>query len=149
MPELHGKCRTPEYTCWGGMLNRCHNPSQNGHVYLQGSGVTVCAAWLVFENFYADMGDKPDPDMVLTRIDPDGDFCPANCIWAAPGVGQHNDKLRSNNTTGVKGVYRTSRGKWQAAITIEAKRKHLGTYDTIGEAAAKRREAEEQYWRLA
>ena len=146
MPTKHGKCGTSEYVSWGGMINRSAHPSQKGFESLQDKGVIVCDAWLTFDGFYADMGEKPEAAMVLTRLDPDGDFCPSNCLWAENGVNQHNDKLRRNNTTGVKGVYLTARGKFQAAITIEAQRKHLGTYDTIGEAAGARKDAEVKYW---
>ena len=146
MAEKHGKCGTPEYVSWGAMINRCAHPSQRGHNSLHSNGIKVCDAWFDFEAFYADMGSKPDETMVLTRMDPDGDFCPENCIWAAYGVNQHNRKLRTNNTTGVKGVYLTPRGNYQAAIHIDAKRKHLGTFDTLGEAAGARKEAEDLYW---
>lgn len=146
MATKHGKCGTSEYYSWGGMINRCAHPSQRAYDSLQSKGVTVCDAWRTFDGFFADMGLKPEAGLVLTRIDPDGDFCPANCRWDVAGVNQHNDKLRLNNTSGVKGVYRTSRGKWQAAITIESKRKHLGTFDTIEEAAGVRKEAEALYW---
>ena len=146
MPEKHGKCGTAEYISWGGMVNRCQHASQRGYDSLQSHGVKVCDDWLTFEGFYADMGSKPDGEMVLTRLDPHADFAPANCIWADPGVNQRHDRLRTNNTSGVKGVYRTSRGKWQAAIHIDSKRKHLGTFDTIDEAADARKEAEKEYW---
>ena len=146
MPIKHGKCGTSEYLSWGGMINRCSHASQRGFNSLQSNGVKVCDAWLTFEGFYADMGSKPHNEMVLTRINPDGDFAPENCVWAEYGVNQHNDKLRTNNTSGVKGVYRTQRGKFQAAIYVEAKRIHLGTYTTIDEAAGVRKEAEDRYW---
>ena len=146
MPLKHGKCGTSEYLTWGGMINRTSHASQRGFNSLQSHGVKVCDAWRTFEGFYADMGDKPNDEMVLTRLDPHADYCPANCIWAEPGVGQHNDRLRRNNTIGVKGVYHTSRGKYQAAITIDSKRIHLGTFDTLDEAAGVRKQAEGEYW---
>ena len=148
MATKHGKCDSSEYNAWSGMINRCAHPSQKTYEAMQEGGISVCDAWLTFEGFYADMGDKPDSEMVLTRLDPDGDFCPSNCVWAGYGVNQHNDKLRSNNTSGVKGVFQTTRGKFQAAIYVDSKRIHLGTFDTMGEAAHVRREAETLYWGL-
>lgn len=149
MVEKHGKCETPEYISWGAMINRCKHESQRGFYSLNSNGIEVCDRWLDFRNFDADMGPKPDPEMVLTRIDPDGNFTPENCIWADYGVMQQNNKLRTNNTSGVKGVHLNSRGKYQACINTGGKRIHLGTYDTIEEAAAARKEAEDHYWHLS
>ena len=53
-----------------------------------------------------------------------------------------SDKLPKNNTTGVRGVYRI-RGKYVAKIVFQKKQYHLGSYDSLEEAALARREAEE------
>lgn len=54
-------------------------------------------------------------------------------------------KLRSTNTSGVTGVYySTSRGKWCAEIMFRHKKYSLGRYDRKEDAAAARKEAEEQ-----
>ena len=53
-----------------------------------------------------------------------------------------SEKIPKNNTTGVKGVYRF-RGKFLAKIVFKRKQYVLGIYETIGEAAQRRKEAEE------
>ena len=53
-----------------------------------------------------------------------------------------SDKLPKNNTTGVRGVYRIW-GKYVAKIVFQKKQYHLGSYDSLEEAALARREAEE------
>ncbi|MBR2810053.1 MAG: hypothetical protein IKD69_01610 [Solobacterium sp.] len=54
----------------------------------------------------------------------------------------------ANNTSGVKGVhYAKATGKWVAQITYSRKTHHLGSFDTLEEAAAARRAAEEIYYR--
>jgi hypothetical protein len=46
-----------------------------------------------------------------------------------------NGRLRSSNTSGVKGVHYVKRiGRWQALIRRDGKRKHLGYFDSPLEA---------------
>ncbi len=49
----------------------------------------------------------------------------------------------SNNTTGARGVYRNSTGKWRAAIGFQGKVYYLGTYSDYDDAVAARKKAEE------
>lgn len=48
-------------------------------------GVTVCERWNDFENFYQDMGPKPDKSYSIDRWpNPHGNYEPGNCRWATP-----------------------------------------------------------------
>lgn len=53
-----------------------------------------------------------------------------------------------NNTSGYKGVtWDGSRGKWRAQIVFKGKAYHLGRYNTIEQAAAARKQAEEELYK--
>ena len=55
----------------------------------------------------------------------------SNLRMATRSQNQHNQKLASHNTSGFKGVrWDKQRGKWQAAIRLNGKRKHLGFFPT-------------------
>ncbi len=57
-----------------------------------------------------------------------------------------NQGLRRTNTSGIKGVsWSNQKNKWNAYIKVEGKRKHLGNFSEIIDAAKARYEAEKNY----
>lgn len=57
-----------------------------------------------------------------------------------------NQKKRIDNTSGYKGVYwHKDANKWQAYITVNQKRIHLGLFDNIEDAAKAYAEASAKY----
>jgi hypothetical protein len=65
---------------WENMIARCYKKSAVNCKWYGGRGVTVCDRWRKFENFLADMGEKPE-GMTLDRKDSAGNYEPGNCRW--------------------------------------------------------------------
>jgi hypothetical protein len=86
----HKMSRTPTYRIWATMLARCRTPSQTSFSIYGGRGIEVCSRWLKFENFLADMGERP-PGLVLDRHpNQKGNYEPGNCRWATPAQNNRN-----------------------------------------------------------
>lgn len=91
----HGKCDTPEYSCWRSMRARCNSPSHTEYKNYGAKGVTVCARWSNFMLFLQDMGLKPGPKHSLDRYpNNQGNYEPGNVRWASP-LEQANNKRTS------------------------------------------------------
>jgi len=80
--KTHGMSSSPIYRSWRSMIDRCENPRSPDYKRYGGRGISVCRRWRKsFENFYADMGDRPS-NKTIDRLDLDKGYEPANCRWA-------------------------------------------------------------------
>ena len=107
----HGMCYRPEYRVWEGMRKRCRNQLDP---HYGGRGIKVSESWNSFEQFYADMGDRPK-GYDIDRIDNDGDYEKGNCRWVPHKM---NCRNKSNNRrVCLDGVCRTL-AEWAEALGI-------------------------------
>lgn len=80
--RTHGMKHTPEYNAWCRMIRRCEDTRCDKYAYYGGRGISVCSEWRHdFSAFFSAMGPRPIGH-TLDRINPDGNYEPANCRWA-------------------------------------------------------------------
>jgi hypothetical protein len=90
----HGMSGTRLYTIWASMKQRCSNPSSSPshwHRY-GGRGIAICDEWInSFENFrdWA-LANGYNDELMIDRIDNDGNYTPENCRWVTETVQQNN-----------------------------------------------------------
>lgn len=94
----HGACVgykiSGTYRSWQHMHERCRNPNQEGYKHWGGRGISVCDRWQSFENFLADMGERP-AGYSIERIDNDGNYEPSNCKWIPRNEQMQNQRRPS------------------------------------------------------
>jgi len=95
----HGAYNTVEHSAWSSMLKRCTNPNHKHYKHYGGRGISVCDRWKIsFNNFLADMGERPSKEYSLDRIDVDGNYSPDTCRWATNIEQQRNTTANINIT---------------------------------------------------
>lgn len=96
------------------MKSRCFNKESPSYKNYGGRGIGVCARWMNFDNFAADMVVRPRPDYKLDRINNDGNYEPSNCRWVSP-------KESANNRRPQAGLIDagTRFGRWTVVTQIK------------------------------
>ena len=140
----HGMSHSSEYYIWSSMKDRCLNKNNHAYPIYGGRGVTVCERWLKFENFYADMGDRPD-GLTLDRRNNDAGYSPSNCRWATRIEQARNQRLRKTNKSGVKGVSMQD-GKWRTRIKVGDKLLSVYYGPSFKKACTARKSSELKFW---
>lgn len=85
------------YSSWVAMKSRCKSGKLKSKSYLA-KGIKVCDRWSTFENFLADMGERPEGTSI-DRIDNNLGYEPGNCRWATLEV-QVLNSTRWRDVTG-------------------------------------------------
>lgn len=87
------------------MKARCTNPNVKcSHNYID-RGITICDAWLDFEQFIKDMGLPPSDKHSIERIDNYDGYYPDNCKWATNK--EQGNNRRDNIVITYKGLTQT------------------------------------------
>ena len=83
--------RSHTYRSWETMKARCLNANDPSFKDYGARGITVEDAWMTFETFLADMGERPR-GTTLDRIDVNAGYGKNNCRWATPQKQQRNKR---------------------------------------------------------
>lgn len=136
--------RTASHQCnlWNARYaNKEAFTSVGGDGYLKGTinGVYYLAHRVIWKLVHDEEPDEIDHKDGRTRRN-----VLTNLRNVTRGQNAKNLSLRRDNKSGVTGVYRKGR-YWYAHIKANGSLRHLGTFDTIEEAAAARKAAEVAY----
>ena len=105
----HGYSNTPTYVSWRSMVRRCSE-------FPDYKNISVCDRWLTsFENFYADMGERPEGTTLDRYPNQKGNYEPSNCRWATPK--QQANNVSTNRLLTYQGITKT-RGEWAEELEL-------------------------------
>ena len=130
----HGMKKSPEYSSWQMMIDRCTNPKSKSWDRYGGRGITVCNEWKDFKQFYNDMGQRP-VNHTLERINNSLGYFAENCKWAT--IAEQNRNTRRTRLLKIGDVTkcvtdwcehfgvskrtvsnRINRGKWPIELAV-------------------------------
>lgn len=117
------------------MKDRCSNPEASGFENYGGRGITFDPKWDKFEEFYADMGDRPE-GFELDRVDNNLGYSKENCKWSDSTDQSFNRRKRQGTSSKYIGVYyNKEKNKWDARLYKYKVKVSYGRFNTEEEAA--------------
>lgn len=130
--DRHG--RTAERVAWMSMRQRCLNAEYHAFKYYGGRGITITPRWDTFEQFLADMGQRPSVEHSLDRYpDPNGNYEPGNCRWATAA-----EQMRNRRDTKLT---------WDLVDEIRGRVEHGETHTAVAERIGIDRATVSKIWR--
>lgn len=144
--KTHGMHKTPEYKTWVGIKQRCNNPKEPNYKNYGIRGIEVCTRWLKFENFFEDMGKKPE-GLTIERTNNNLGYFKENCVWATCTQQLRNQRIQKRNKTGIRGVFWNKQdNRYVVRIAANGKNYYMGSFLDLEIAAEARKQAEQEYW---
>lgn len=130
----HRMSNSNTYHTWEAMKQRCTNENHIEYKNYGGRGIEISKEWMSFENFYRDMGDRPD-GMTIERIDNSLGYFNGNCKWASHTTQGYNKRKKEGTTSKYVGVsFSKEKNKWKAQIKFKGKNSHIGYFSSESEA---------------
>jgi hypothetical protein len=93
-----GKKATPELKTWRKMRERCLSAACLDYKNYGGRGIQICDAWSDFKIFLLDMGPRPSKKHSIERVDVNGHYEKANCVWATKQEQARNTRVNRKIT---------------------------------------------------
>lgn len=136
--------RRAPWSCRGQQWRPLTSVDDAGHWLVRSRGAGGCQRWARLVAAH-DLGRPLEPEEVVehrTGI-PDYPTDPTDCGRATLRIRRRPRRSR-NPVTGVTCVMTRSGLRWRASITVEGRRRQLGTFGSPSEASAARRAAEDE-----
>lgn len=127
------------YRYWHDMLRRAYDPGYS-KIYPTYEGVTVCDEWLKLSNFITWMNqfDFTGKNLDKDLINPNNKiYSPENCCFITAKLNSFltSRKVIDENNKLPNGVHwHKMHEKFQAQITVDGKRAHLGYFTDVNDA---------------
>ncbi|MGI4426937.1 hypothetical protein ACR2WJ_26255 [Klebsiella pneumoniae] len=125
--STHGLSSNPMYQRWLGMKQRCYDVNAINYKNYGGRGIEICEEWKNdFKKFYDYMGDPPNENYQIDRINNDGNYEPGNVKWSTRSENStnirkkstHNIYKKSNNVYNIQ-IVRKNKVKYFSAKSLE------------------------------
>ena len=123
----------------GSLSGSLKEPKRHWNVIVLGKKVKAhWVVWAIFNKEFPTIIDHIDGNARNNNI--------SNLRLANNSTNQMNQKLRSDNSTGVKNVYfHKLTNKYHVRVSVNGNRKNLGYFQTLEEAAMAAKQAREEF----
>lgn len=128
--RTHGMYGTPTYKSWQAMLKRCYAPGNASYDNYGGRSIKVCKRWRKFENFFADMGERPD-GMTLDRLEVNKNYTPKNCRWATRTQQRANRRPRQTKVWQDYSTVELAAALGIDLASLRRRKYYHGSYDAV------------------